>query len=137
PLVFVRGHPVHARGPVLASAPVRFPHPVHVHQVGQRGERHLRRLSRQRGYPLLFRGHDGRISMHSSCFSRGTHDLTPRFPPLAPVGTVRQLHRYYQGAMTSGRPSRRTSLPSLGGTSASTRSLRSPAAECTVGAWSC
>lgn len=24
--------------------------------------------------------------MHSSCFSRGTHDPTPRFPPLAPVG---------------------------------------------------
>ena len=42
-------------------------------------------------------------------------------------GTVRQFHRYYQGAMTSCRPSRRTSLPSLGGTSASTRSLRSPA----------
>ena len=33
-------------------------------------------------------------------------------------GTVRQLRRYYQGAMTSCRPSRRTSLPSLGGTSA-------------------
>ena len=27
-----------------------------------------------------------------------------------------QLHRYYQGAMTSCRPSRRTSFPSLGGT---------------------
>jgi hypothetical protein len=32
-------------------------------------------------------------------------------------GTVRQLRRYYQDAMTSSRPSRRTSLPSLGGTS--------------------
>src|SRR5262249_49895494 len=32
-------------------------------------------------------------------------------------GAVRQLHRYYQGAMTSCRPSRRASLPSLGGTS--------------------
>jgi hypothetical protein len=31
--------------------------------------------------------------------------------------TVRQLLRYYQGAMTSRRPSRRASLPSLGGTS--------------------
>ena len=30
--------------------------------------------------------------------------------------TVRQLRRYYQGAMTSCRPSRRTSLPSFGGT---------------------
>jgi hypothetical protein len=35
---------------------------------------------------------------------------------LRPV-TVRQLHGYYQGAMTSCRPSRRTSLPSFGGTS--------------------
>jgi hypothetical protein len=32
-------------------------------------------------------------------------------------GTVRQLRRYYQGAMTSCRPSHRTSLPSFGGTS--------------------
>src|SRR5262245_25851370 len=32
-------------------------------------------------------------------------------------GAVRQLRRYYQGAMTSCRPSRRASLPSLGGTS--------------------
>src|SRR6185436_3229817 len=53
-------------------------------------------------------------------------------------GTVRQLRRYYQGAMTSCRPSRRTSLPSLGGTSASTRSFRSPADECAAEArsWS-
>ena len=34
------------------------------------------------------------------------------------LGAVRQLHRYYQNAMTSCRPSRRTSFPSLGGTSA-------------------
>src|SRR5205814_1500986 len=32
-------------------------------------------------------------------------------------GAVRQLHRYYQDAMTSCRLSRRASLPSLGGTS--------------------
>jgi hypothetical protein len=56
-------------------------------------------------------------------------------PGLRP-GTVRQLRRYYQGAMTSCRPSRRTSLPSFGGTSASTRSFRSPADECAVAAWS-
>ena len=31
-------------------------------------------------------------------------------------GTVRQLPRYYQGTMTSCRPSRRASFPSLGGT---------------------
>jgi hypothetical protein len=34
-------------------------------------------------------------------------------------GAVRQLCRYYQDAMTSCRPSRRTSLPSFGGTSVS------------------
>ena len=51
-------------------------------------------------------------------------------------GTVRQLRRYYQGAMTSCRPSRRTSLPSLGGTSAFTRSFRSSADECAAEAWS-
>ncbi len=43
--------------------------------------------------------------------------------PWLRVGPVRQLRRYYQGAMTSCRPSRRASLPSLGGTSAFTRSF--------------
>ena len=51
-------------------------------------------------------------------------------------GAVRQLQRYYQDAMTSCRPSRRTSLPSLGGTSAFTRCVRSPADECAAEAWS-
>jgi hypothetical protein len=37
--------------------------------------------------------------------------------PWLRAGPVRQLPRYYQGAMTSCRPSRRASLPSLGGTS--------------------
>jgi len=36
-------------------------------------------------------------------------------------GAVRQLQRYYQDAMTSWRPSHRTSFPSLGGTSMFTR----------------
>ena len=51
-------------------------------------------------------------------------------------GAVRQLQRYYQVAMTSCHPSRRTSLPSFGGTSALTRSVRSPADECAAEAWS-
>src|SRR5262245_30010315 len=51
-------------------------------------------------------------------------------------GTVRPFRRYYQGAMTSSRPSRRTSLPSLGGTSTFTRSVRSPADEWAAEAWS-
>ena len=61
---------------------------------------------------------------------------TLRFPPQGPPGRVPQLQRYYQGATTSCRPSRRTSLPSLGGTSAFTRSFRSPADECAAEAWS-
>ena len=47
---------------------------------------------------------------------RRVHDLTPRFPPAGPLGQVPRLQRYYQGATTSCRPSRRTSLPSLGDT---------------------
>jgi site-specific DNA recombinase len=85
-LVFFRGHSVHAHGAVLARALVRFLQPIKVHQVGQRSERHLRRLFRQLCYPFLFRRHDGRISRHSSCFPKRFHDPTPRFPPLAPVG---------------------------------------------------
>jgi hypothetical protein len=67
--VFVRRHSVHADRSVLAGSSVRFFQPVDVHQVGQRGERHLRRLFRQSRYPFLFRGHAFRISRHSSCFS--------------------------------------------------------------------
>ncbi len=37
--------------------------------------------------------------------------------PWLRAGPVRQFRRYYQGAMTACRPSRRASLPSLGGTS--------------------
>src|SRR6516162_4181308 len=43
--------------------------------------------------------------------------LTPRFPPRGPPGRVPPLRRSYQGAPTPCRPSRRTSSPSLGGTS--------------------
>src|SRR5437879_10690966 len=48
--------------------------------------------------------------------SQRFHDPTPRFPPRGPGGPVPALRRYYQGATTSCRPFRRTSLPSLGGT---------------------
>jgi hypothetical protein len=44
---------------------------------------------------------------------------TLRFPPQGPPGRVPLLQRYYQSATTSCRPSRRTSLPSFGGTSVS------------------
>jgi hypothetical protein len=42
---------------------------------------------------------------------------TLRFPPQGSPGRVPLLPRYYQSATTSCRPSHRTSLPSLGGTS--------------------
>ena len=45
--------------------------------------------------------------------------LTLRFPPPGPPRRVPRLQRYYQSAMTSCRPFRRTSFPSLGGTSRS------------------
>jgi len=54
-------------------------------------------------------------SLRHVSFQRACH-LTPRFPPTGPLGQVPRLQRYYQGAATSCRPSRRTSLPSLGGT---------------------
>ena len=41
----------------------------------------------------------------------------PRFPPQGLPRRVPPLQRYYQGTMTSCRPSCRASLPSLGGTS--------------------
>ena len=55
--------------------------------------------------------------------SIGSVGPTLRFPPQGPPGRVPLLRRYYQSATTSCRPSRRTSLPSFGGTSASTRSF--------------
>jgi hypothetical protein len=45
-------------------------------------------------------------------------------------GAVHQFCRYYQDAMTSCRPSRRTSLPSLGGTSVALVRFAPPADEC-------
>jgi hypothetical protein len=48
---------------------------------------------------------------------RRSRDPTPRFPRRGPpvCGRVPALRRYYQGAATSRRPSRRASFPSLGG----------------------
>ena len=70
-----------------------------------------------RGSPAESRGHadEPRCVQHVS-LGRACR-LTPRFPPQGPPGRVPLLQRYYQGATTSCRPSRRTSLPSFGGTS--------------------
>ena len=52
------------------------------------------------------------------------------------LGPVRPLRRYYQDATTSCRPSRRTSFPSLGGTSVPLVVFAPLADECTAEAWS-
>ena len=60
-------------------------------------------------------------SLGRSSRPRVQHQTPPfgfSFPPPGSAGPVPRLHRYYEGATTSCRPSRRTSLPSLGGTSA-------------------
>jgi hypothetical protein len=78
-------------------------------------------------------------SLGRSSRPRSQHQTPPfgfSFPPPGPAGPVPRLHRYYEGAATSSRPSRRASLPSLGGTSVALARFRSSTAECTVEAWS-
>ena len=59
------------------------------------------------------------------CFSPSAWSLGASLPvPRVLAGRVPRLPRYYQGTATSCRPSRRTSLPSLGGTTG-TRMFRS------------
>ena len=55
------------------------------------------------------------------------HDSTSRFPPPGPARSVPRLPQYYQDATTSRRPSRRASLPSLGGTTVPSRPSLRPA----------
>ena len=89
PLVAVPGLSVHARRPVFAG-PVegRF-QPVDVHQVGQRSEGHLRRSSRQLGYPLLFRVIRTSNLQVSVVFLNNDSMLPmPRFPPRGPHGRL-------------------------------------------------
>ncbi len=57
------------------------------------------------------------------------HVPTSRFPPPGPAGSVPRLLQYYQDATTSRRPSRRASLPSLGGTTVPSRRSLRPAQE--------
>ena len=91
-----------------------------------------------RRYSIELRGHglEPRWVPHGSLDRVGW--LTLRFPPQGPPGRVPLLRRYYRSAATSCRPSRHASLPSLGGTSAFTRSFRSAADECAAaaGSWS-
>ena len=122
-LVVEPGLPVHARGPVFAGPIEGRLQPVDVHQIGQRSEPHLRRSSRQLGYPLLFRVIRYIESPGIRRMSQQrVHDPDASLPsPGSARAFVPPLHRYYRGTATSCRPSRRTSFPSLGGTTGARR----------------
>src|SRR5262249_17018995 len=89
-----------------------------------------------RGYPSAFRGQAAEPRRAPPVSRARVCRPTLRFPPQGPPGRVPLLRRYYQSATTSCRPSPRPSLPSFGGTSAFTRSVRSSADECAAEAWS-
>ena len=71
--------------------------------------------------PVAIQSSDGDMLTEPQCARHVSLDRvcrpTLRFPPQGPPGRVPLLQRYYQSATTSYRPSRRTSFPSLGGTS--------------------
>ena len=94
---------------------------AHIRAYGSSTDRFAIRKG-PRGYSIELRGH----AMEPRCVPHVSLDRvcrpTLRFPPQGPPGRVPLLRRYYQSATTSCRPSRRTSLPSLGGTSRCTRS---------------
>ena len=134
--VFLGGLPVNPGRPVPAPPPVGLPQELHVDHVGQGRVHHLSRFSRQFRYPLKSRGHGSRARClcHVSPKRLRLPDLP--LPSSGSLGSVSRLHRYFREAPTPRHPSRRTSLPSLGGTSAFTRSVRSLADECAAKAWS-
>ena len=110
---------------------------AHIRAYGSSTSRFAARKG-SRSYSIQLRGQglEPRSVPHVSLDRVGW--LTLRFPPQGPPGRVPLLRRYHPSAATSCRPSRHASLPSLGGTSAVTRSVRSAADECAVaaGSWS-
>src|SRR5271154_6535058 len=106
---------VHAHCSVFTGASIGLKEPVDVDVVGQRRECHLRTLSSDFCFPSLFRGHvpGFRCTRHVSL--QRLRDMAPpslhRVPRNgSPDSTV------LRDAPTPVRPSRRTSLPSLGDT---------------------
>src|SRR5262249_22780280 len=67
-----------------------------------------------RGYPSEFRGQAAEPRCAPPVSRARVCRPALRFPPQGPPGRVPLLRRYYRSATTSCRPSRRTSLPSLG-----------------------
>ena len=106
---------VHAHRPVLARTPVSLTEPVDVDEVSQGRESHLRALPSEFRYPLLFRGHvhGFRCTRHVSLqrsFETASPSLRGVLRSSSPASSV------LWDAPTPCRPSRRTSLPSLGDT---------------------
>ena len=93
--VLLRRLSVHARGPVLARAPVRLAQPVDVDVVGQRRERHLRRLPRQRRYPLSLVETVSELGVSVIFPSSGSVARRP-LPSTGSLGSVPPLPRYYE-----------------------------------------
>ncbi len=73
--------------------------------------------------PAALRSSYGDMLLEPRCVRHVSLDQvcrpTLRFPPQGPPRRVPLLQQYYQSVTTSCRPSRRASLPSLGGTSVS------------------
>ena len=76
-------------GPRLCGSGGRPLQPVDVHQIGQRSESHLRRSSRQLGYPLLFRViRSSNLQVFGVCPNNESMFPMPRFPPRGPLGRL-------------------------------------------------
>ena len=90
-----RGLSVHARGPVLARAPVRLVQPVDVDVVGQRRERHLRRLAAPAPLSAVVALRRYQARCPRMFPSSGLMTRRP-LPSTGSLGSVPLLHRYYE-----------------------------------------
>ena len=75
-------HVVNPSRRVFAGAAVRLAHPIHINEMAQRRESHLRRLSRQLCYPLLFRAHVLRFQCILRVSLQRFRNPAPYFPSL-------------------------------------------------------
>ncbi len=103
----------------LGSYPPRAPTDPDVHALAHPVPRPTGSPSAM--VPAAIQSSDGDMWIEPRCARHVSLDWvcrpTLRFPPQGPPERVPLLQRYYQSVTTSCRPSRRTSLPSFGGTS--------------------
>ncbi len=103
----------------LGSYPPRAPTDPDVHALAHPVPRPTGSPSAM--VPVAIQSSDGDMWIELRCTRHVSLDWvcrpTLRFPPQGPPERVPLLQRYYQSVTTSCRPSRRTSLPSFGGTS--------------------